>query len=98
MAELKKQLDAIQKSDAKKIGDTWADTAKCILGSRLNRHQNATTAARASAEAKLRASSSSRVAMRRKSFRRQKTASMRQRSRERCLSSRILRVRARVAG
>ncbi|ACA15678.1 hypothetical protein M446_1152 [Methylobacterium sp. 4-46] len=52
LTELKKQLDAIQKSDAaKKTGDAWADAAKRVraewseVGRELNRHSGAFGAA-----------------------------------------------------
>ena len=69
--------------------------AQVALGFGLDQHQKAMTAARATAEASLRASLSWRVAMRRKSLRRLRVAAMRHRSRQRCLSWRILRLRPR---
>ena len=57
---------------------TFADGT--TLGSRLNHSQNATAAARLTADRKFLASLSYRVAMRRKSLRRQNMASTRQRS------------------
>ena len=61
------------------IADRCA-AVEITLGSRLNHSQNATAAARLTAERKFLASLSYRVAMRRKSLRRQNMASTRQRS------------------